>query len=381
VGALPTKNFQSGFFKEMGEKLGPEAVKKLRVRNRACIQCPMACSNFLKVEEGPYAGSMVEGPEYETLALLGSNCNLSDLPAVVALNLLCDRMGMDVISTGNTLAWAMECYEKGILSKEDLDGVELRWGDSEAMITMVNKIARREGIGDLLAEGVKRASEKIGKGSERFAMQVKGLELPAYEPRAAISMPLAYATADRGGCHLRSWPIGVEVWGTFWLDADPEKGEKNIPIETERWNPEGKAYIVYRQQHHYGLKFSSIMCDFALPPISDPIADLVARATGWDDIRDRRELERTSERIINMTRLFNVREGLRRKDDEALPWRIFNEPIQDGPTKGVQIKYKDFKKMLEEYYELRQWDENGIPKKEKLIELGMEDLAEEVERL
>lgn len=363
VGALPTRNFTNGRFERLSE-IDADAVLRMTVKRKACYQCPVGCGNYVVVPTGPYAGTEVEGPEYETLCLMGSNCGIDRLDAIARANYLCDAFGLDTISTGNVIAWAMECYEKGIITPEDTEGLELTFGNHEALVTMVEKIAKREGLGDILAEGVKRAAEKIGKGSERYAVHVKGLELPAYEPRASPAMGLSYAVADRGGCHLRSWPIGPECFGAFWLGAKP--------VKIDRWSPENKAKIVMEQEHQYAAKFALGVCDFCCWT-NERLTYLLWTATGFDEYKDVREFERAGERIVNLTRIINLREGMTAKDD-TLPPRIFEDPLKSGPAAGRVVKREDFEKMLKEYYKLRKYDDEGRPTPERLKELGMEDV-------
>ncbi len=351
-GVLPTRNFQMGVFEHANEIDG-DAVKKILVRKRACYGCPLGCGNLTQVKEGPFAGTVIEGPDYETLALAGSNCYISDVAAIARYNLLCDKLGLDTISTGDAIAFAMECFEKGLITKEDTNGLELTFGNVEAYIEMPNLIAYRKAIGDVLAEGVRKAAEKIGKGSDRFAVQVKGLELPGYEPRGSIGMALAYATSDRGACHMRAWPVNDEVFG----DMDP-------------FTTEGKAELVINGsigQNLYCAKWSLVICDFYAIGWEN-IARLASAATGWKLSVD--DMKLIGERIWNLIRMFNVREGFTRKDD-TLPYRVANDPLQGGKADGHVVKSEDFNKMLDEYYKLRGWDKEGRPTKEKLKELNL----------
>jgi aldehyde:ferredoxin oxidoreductase len=206
--SLPTRNYQAGVFED-AEKINGETMKKqLVVRDIACFNCPKACGKLVIVESGPWKGTKLVGPEYETLALLGANCGINDIEAIVHANLLCDQLGIDTVSTGGVTGFAMECYERGVFTKKDTDGLELNFGNAEAMVELVRKIGLREGIGDLLAEGVKRASEKIGRGSERWAVHVKGAELPAWEARAVRGRGLMYALDECGGFHTKVWVSG-----------------------------------------------------------------------------------------------------------------------------------------------------------------------------
>ena len=357
VDVLPTRNFQYGEFEKANE-INWEAIKnKIFIKKVACFSCPLGCRNLVEVKEGPFKGIILEGPEYETLALTGSNCGISDLNAVAKFNLLCDFLGLDTISTGNVVAFAMECYEKGLITKEDTDGLELTFGNVDAYIRMPELIAYRKGIGAILADGVKIAAEKIGKGAEKYALHVKGLEYPGYDPRGSIGMALAYATADRGACHLRSWVIAKEAFG----DLDP-------------FTPEGKAAEVIDDQDRNSIKWSLILCDFYAADYNIMVK-LLSAATGAKSSEN--ELKLIGERIWNLTRAFNVREGFTRKDD-TLPPRMLKEALPSGKGKGHRITKVDFEKMLDEYYSLRGWTKDGIPTLEKLKELRLGDVAEKI---
>lgn len=346
---FPTRNFQTGVFED-AEKIGSDAVKAVTVARKACFNCPLACGNITLIKEGRFAGTLVEGPEYETLALTGSNCGIGDLGAIARFNLLCDRLGIDTISAGNVVAFAMELYERGILTKEDTGGLDLRFGNVDAYIQMPELIAYKRGIGELLAEGVRTAAERIGKGAEKYALHVKGVEYPGYDPRGSYGMALAYATADRGCCHLRAWIVADEAFG-------------DMPPYTFDGKPERVIFLENRNS----VKWSLIICDFYL--VDYPVmSKLVSACTGWDVSPE--ELKIAGERIWNLTRLFNVREGFSRKDD-TVPPRITTEELPDGVAKGQKIKLEEFEAALSRYYQLRGWDENGIPTEEKLKELGL----------
>jgi len=284
--------------------------------------------------------------------------------------MLCDDLGLDTISTGGTIAWAMECYEKGILTPADTEGIDLRFGNGEALITVIEKIAKREGIGDLLAEGSGLASKKVGKGSEAFAVHVKGMELPAYHAGVSYGMALAYAVNPRGGCHLFGWVIGPEfgMYPILWYDMFPER--KGIKLDPQ--SPEYKAEILLSDQILFRFRFSAIICDFHLWPAME-VAKAVAYCTGFDEYLKREEVIKLGLRIVNLLRLFNVREGITRKDDLNLPKRLF-EPIKEGPSKGYALKREALEKMLDDYYRLFKWTKDGIPTKESLAEAGIDDL-------
>ncbi|MBU4190110.1 MAG: aldehyde ferredoxin oxidoreductase C-terminal domain-containing protein, partial [Candidatus Thermoplasmatota archaeon] len=262
-------------------------------------------------------------------------------------NMLCDDFGLDTISTGDVIAFASECSEKGLIKEK------IGFGDEEKLIELIKKIGKREGIGDMLAEGVKRVSEKIG--GKDFAMHVKGMEIPGYDPRGAFGMALAYATSDRGACHQRAWTVRAELNG----DLKPA------------YSSEGRARFVKDAQDSNAMLFSLVLCDF-MPLGAEDYVELLNSATGFDFTEE--EYMKTGERIWNLTRMFNVREGMTRKDD-TLPPRFMNEVLPDGPAKGQKITKETLDRMLNEYYDLRVWDENGVPRKEKLDELGLEELG------
>ena len=372
-GMLPTRNFQQAVFAGAKKINGDRLVKTLKTKDVGCHACTLRCSNFLDVKRSEFGPFQIEGPEYETTCLMGSNCGVDDLKAIAYLNLLCDQLGIDTMSTGNILAYLMECVQKKIITKKDLDGIDLKWGNYKAMVELVKKISSRDGIGDLLSEGVAKVARKIGKGTSSFAMHVKGLEIPGYDPRGALGMGLAYATADRGACHLRAWTIYEEVMGSM-----------------DRFSPEGKPMLVFARMHRKIIMDSLGICEMmGLMPL---FASLLSDATGWEvkPLYNRvheKLLEDfvidgggvgVGERIYNLARAFNVREGFGKKDDK-LPLRFFKESVPEGPLKGHPIKIRDFNKMLKEYYELNGWDGNGVPTKEKLVELGLEGIAEGLE--
>ncbi len=335
-GVLPTRNYQDGVF-ESAQNINAESIKGLKPEKKACFSCALGCGKYLSLKE-----TAVEGPDYETLALAGSNCGIGDLKAIAEFNAKCDDLGLDTISLGNVLGFAMEMTEKGI---KDFG---VRFGDVTTYLRMPELVTYREGIGQDLSLGVKQLSQKYG-GSE-FAMQVKGLELPGYDPRGSWGMGLAYATASRGGCHMSAWPIASEAFG----DIDP-------------FTIEGKAQLVISAQDSNAIKFSLILCDFwalSMETMSQIMSCLLDR-----DVTVA-ELESAGERIWNLLRLFNVREGFSVTDD-SLPERVFKEVLRSGATTGKVLPRDQFDIMLQEYYRLRGWDNRGIPTPEKLAQLNM----------
>ena len=336
TGILPTNNFQGGAF-DGYQQINAEAMTSNRVGKKGCFSCALGCGNYTRT-----ANSMVEGPEYETLALCGSNCGISDLAAIVEFNRLCDDLGLDTISVGNTTAFAMELTEKGI---KDFG---LRFGDVREYLTVPAKLAHREGIGAELALGVKALAARYGGST--FAMEVKGLEFPGYEPRGSWGMGLAYATADRGACHMRSWPVASEAFG----DIDP-------------FTAEGKARLVIDLQHYNAVKFSTILCDFWALSL-ETMAEMLGLVIGSDVTPA--QLEEIGERVVNIARLFNQREGFDRKND-TLPARIFNEYITVGATAGKNLPRADFERMLTDYYAIRGWDDEGKISQRKIAGLSL----------
>lgn len=362
----PTRNHQEATFGGAENLSGESMERKLWIKRRACFNCPVHCGHLSLVRSSDYKGTVVEGVEYETTAMLGSDCGVDNLAAVAHANMLCDKLGLDTISAGATIAWAMECYERRLLTNKDTNGLKLSFGNHKAMNRIIVKIAKREGLGDLLAEGVRRASEKIGKGSEKFAMHVKGLELPGWGIRAAPSMGLAYATADRGGCHQRAWPIAYE------LGSRTPYG-KSI----ERYSPEGVAFATKYDQDLVAALYSLVACDFATGAIgTGQYINLLNAATGWNYSPER--FMETGERIWNLTRVFNSRAGTQ-KEDDTLPPRIFEDPLPSGIARGRKLPKENFEKMIREYYEVRGWDfETGMPTCEKLRKLRLGNIVKQM---
>ena len=358
LGVMPTRNWRESLF-EHAEEIGGEALRKLYVvRSVGCLDmCPIACGKHSVIREGRYKGTSVVGPENQTIYALGHNCGIGDLGAIIKANELCDRFGLDTMSTGCTLAFAMECYEQGRLTQANLDGVDLRFGNEEALIEILRKIAYREGFGNLLAEGVRILATKLG--AEDYAIQIKGLEPSGFDVRGLKGAALAYAVSNRGGCHLRGRVEFMELLGLV-----------------DRFKVEGKARLVKEREDLFTLLDSLIVCKFA-EPVFDlrHVAYAYSLVTGEDLME--KELLQAGERTVNLERLFISREGLSRKDD-TLPKRIISEPIAQGPTKGQKITSKELRRMLDQYYMIRGWDkQTGKPAEEKLVELNLEEYVNE----
>jgi len=356
---IPTRNFQEATF-EGADSLSAETLeKRFWIKHKACHSCPVNCSKLGVIKKGVYAETVVEGVEYETLALMGTNCAIKDYEAIAHANMLCDKYGLDTISTGNIIAFAMECREKGILTKQDLNDVNCEFGNSEALVKLVEKIAFRQGIGDRLAEGVKRFANSLGEEAEKIAVQVKGLETPGYDPRSSPGLGLAYATADRGGCHTRAWPTSYELAG---------KAPDGTIID--RFSIEKRGEIVKMEQDYCAAVDCLVGCWFVRGTIGkERYVKMLNAATGMEVTVE--EFIRLGERVWNLVRLFNLREGFTRKDD-TLPWRFLNEPLPSGIAKGRLLTQEQMSSMLDEYYLLRGWNKTGSPTKEKLRELGLE---------
>jgi aldehyde:ferredoxin oxidoreductase len=355
IGMHPVKNFQSGHMEDF-TGLTTDRMDQIFIKDVACTRCFIHCGTILQVKDGPYKGSGVEGPEYETMWCFGANIGSTDLGFVVAANKLCDDYGIDTIAAGVSLSFAMELYEKKILSQNDLDGIELTWGNHQAAYQLLKKIVKREGIGDVLALGTRRAAEKIGRGAEKYAMHVKGLEIPAYEPRGAKAHGLNIATSTIGASHMTGYGM-QELFG--------------IPEQVDRFVVEGKGALTRQNQDKTATYDSLIVCGFpaCFGWISPEIyAQLLVAATGIEEFGDVTYLIKAGERIYNLERLFNMREGLQRKDD-YLPERFIKEPVPDGASKG-QIFEMD--RLLDDYYQARGWDiKTGVPTKAKLEELDL----------
>lgn len=338
-GLMAVKNYREGTFTEIEKINGETARKKAWVRDFACYCCPLACKKSGAVKEGPYKTIVHDGPEYETGTMFGSNLMISDFNGMMKAIYDGDDLGMDIISAGNVIGFLMEAYEKGLVTKEDLDGIDLTWGNVDAVLEMIRKIAYREGIGDLAAQGVKAVSQKVGQKSETFAIHVKGLELAAHNIHANPPRALCYSVSNRGACHLSGDNIGaqnsmaaVDSLGLCFFATD-----LNIPI---------------------------------IPGIGkNLVADLLTAITGqeWDSDR----FVKVGERIFTLEKMFNYREGFRRQDDQ-LPERFFTDAYTVGDEEGAKLDREAFAEMMDEYYFERNWDPNTTkPSNEKLDQLGL----------
>ena len=360
TGDLPLKNWTLGNWKEGAARVsGQRIAETIFERHTHCFACPIGCGKTVKIEQGPYAGVYGHGPEYETLAGFGGNCLCDDLDAVARMNDLCNRYGLDTISTSGAIAFAMEAYEKGLINRDETGGLDLTWGNAEAMIQAIHAIARREGIGQLLFDGVRAAAARLGPEAEAFALHVKGMELPYHDPRAFVDMAPNYATASRGACHLESlsyW-LGYGVRWEGWQDPD----------EYDAHDSSGKGQVAVDFQNYMAVYNPLGLCKFIAKGKIGPrhVADLVNAALGWDwSVED---LLLTGERLVNLKRLINLRLGITRADD-TLPRRFLAEPRPSGGAAGV---LPDLDSMLEAYYQARGWTQDGVPALETLSALGL----------
>lgn len=365
IGVYPVKNFKKGEFKEINGKLTPEKVEEIFVKDVHCHRCMIHCGSILHPKEGDFAGDPVEGPEYETFYSFGGELLNSDLNMIIEANKICDDYGVDTMTAGCCIGFAMECYENNILSKADLDGIDLQWGDPHAIIALLKKIVTREGIGNILAEGTKVAAEKIGKGADKFSIQVKGLELPGYEPRGLKGAGLNLATAALGASHC--------------VGQCPQElsGEAGV----DRFATDQKGALCKLNQDKTAAYETGIVCIF---PMQFHLIDMTAlreminAATGFDDLKEEADMYTLGERIWNVEKAFNVREGFDRKDD-TFPDRFLNEPMEDGPVKGQVFELEP---MLDDYYRVRGWNQaTGFPTREKLDSLGLSSVADQLEKL
>jgi aldehyde:ferredoxin oxidoreductase len=346
VGILPTHNFKDTTFPRIDGINGSTMLDGYKIGDTACFACSMSCGNICLVKQGKHRGAVTEGPEYESCAMLGSNVGIDDFGAIVHANQLCDELGIDTISTGNLIGAVIEGYERGIISLDDLDGAPITWGDQDAILQLIRKIAHREGIGDTLASGALAVIERWPE-MDQVVLHVKGLEQSAYDSRAGSSMALAYATSDIGAHHTRAWTIAKEIeQGTNWSDED--KVDEVIYHQTLRplFDMLGVCRLPWIElglnERHYEHFFRYV--------------------TGQEATLE--ELLERSGHIYDLTRLMNCRLGMAKKDD-AIPYKVHACPIQTGPTAGRTIDKTEFERLLEIYYQKRGWDGAGMPPGDK----------------
>jgi len=375
-GTLPHNNFQDGHTPD-AYKISGEYVSDNFAHAEACSACVIHCGRFSRVRSGAYAGTYTAGPEYETLASLGSKCGITDAAAVIKGNEICDLMGIDVISAGSMVSFAMECYQRGLLEAKDAGGLDLSWGNDHAMLTLLEMMARREGIGDLLANGSRIAARKIGQGSERFSVQAKGLEQSMVDVRGSMSYALACALSARGPYELTTEAMAGYGYTpeVRQLAVDVAGNEKVL----DSFSPEGKPKLVAWHEDLYSVTDCLGICVFtdtwSYTRINfDNMARMFSAATGISMSAD--EMRHIGERIVTLERAFNLREGLAREDLDVLPPRMF-EPSPTFKKGECTLTKEKLDGMLKEYYELRSWDpKTGVPTAEKLEGLGLDFVAE-----
>jgi len=370
-GMLPTRNFRKGTFEGV-ERIQWDAYKaEIYKGGSTCYSCAIRCKREIDVDDRYRVNSVYGGPEYEVIAGFGSNCGMADIQAIAKANELCNFYILDTISTSVVISFAMECFENGLLTLEDTDGLELRFGNAEAILATIEKIARREGLGDLLADGALQAAKKIGRGAEAFAMKVKGMELPMHDPRGKVGVGIGFAISETGADHLTSVydtmltnpetyvfkaarSLGVtQALNAF--DLSPEKVHNYLVFEN--WSSAGKCIGAC----YFGpIPRSFILCE--------DIVEALRAATGWDITLD--ELQQVGERATNLARLFHLREGFTSRYD-TLPERLFT-PLEDGALKGIGIPKDQFEAAMSELYRQKGWDaQTGAPGIEKLEALGI----------
>lgn len=366
TGNLPVRNFRDGEFPEIGE-ISAQAVRdKIRIKMEGCYACLVRCKKVVRVDEPYPVDPAYGGPEYETLAMIGSNCGVSDLKAIARGNELCGAYSLDTISTGSIIAFAMECFENGLLTTKDTDGIELRFGNAEAMLKVIELIAKREGIGNILAEGTARAAPKIGKGAIEFAMQVKGVAIPAHEPRLKAALGLGYAVNPHGADHV------ANIHDTFFSQPGPQLDRVKPlgilePLPADNLGP--RKVSMFRYVYLSRVAFDTLVLCLFVPYDPEQVANILAAVTGWQTSTI--EILRVAERTLTMARLFNIREGLTVADDK-LPNRFF-QPKRDGVLSTRFYDPEQLEKAKSYYYTLMGWDaKTGVPTPEKLQELGIE---------
>ncbi len=376
---LPSFNFQTGSI-EGGERLsGENMTHTILVKGEGCYACPVACKRVVAAEEPFKVDPLYGGPEYETISALGSNCGITDLVAISKGNELCNMHSLDTISTGASIAFAMECFEKGLISKEDADGLDLTFGNADAMVKMVEAIALRKGkLGDLLAEGVQRAAQKIGQGAEDFAIHSKGMEIAMHDPRAKGMVGIGYACSALGGDHVvvEHDTDFDEYAPEIFMDQVKCLGiQKRLPATSVA--PEKIRNFVYLQDH-FSFLDSLCLCVFAFFPVRNftlrRLMETMDAITGWEN--SAWEVMKLGERRTNLAKAFNVREGLRRKDD-ILPKRFYDE-LKKKHSPGLKIDKQAFNEAIDLLYDMMGWDEEGIPRKSKLIELDVAWVINEI---
>jgi len=374
AGFLPTRHYTAGTFEHAAEVSGERLAEEFNVKGRGCFACTIPCSRFYVVKSGEHAGLYGEGPEYESQGSFTARMGNRSLETALKANDLCNRLGLDILTTAESISWAMELHERGMLTSEEADGLDLSWGNGETILALIDKIARREGFGDVLADGTRMSAKKLGRGMD-LTMQVKGLDIIMADPRGLKGFGLGYAVASRGGDHLRSEPF-------LELADDPEIGERmfGVPDATMRLAYRGKGKLVSYFEDWNAVIDALEPCKNIMQNMEILTFDLASKVieatTGLQ--MTPAKIRRVGERIINIERAFNVREGIRRKDD-TIPRRFREEPLTEGASKGTVFELEP---MIDEYYGERGWDlETGIPTAETLKRLGLDRASADLSKL
>jgi len=358
LGILPVRNFQEGSTQTI-EQISGDEFYELKKAKGGCYQCMTRCGGMRNVTDGPFSGSTIDGPEYESIYAFGPLLGLTDKQFVINANALCDYYGMDTISTGVCVAFACELFEKEIITTSDTDGLDLSWGNKASIFSLIQNIGKREGFGYLLGEGVKRAADHMGGESGSYAMHIKGLELPGYDPRGVKGYALSMATSNIGGSHMYGRP------------------RDELSGKVDPFTEEGKGASICEIQKEQALEDSLIACTFGNTGLDlQMYSDFLTAATGIEEFDNTDNLLKIGERILCIERCFNIREGFRREDD-SLPIRMSSEPLKNAGTSTGQL-VKDLDNLLDEFYKALGYTKEGVPKIEKLNELGMEDVIEDV---
>ena len=367
MGNLPTRNFRDGGFAAADAISANAVAANIRIGMDGCYACPVRCKKIVKVDAPWESDPEYAGPEYETLASLGSNCGVDNLQAIARGHHLCNALGMDTISAGATVAFAMECFENGLLTEKDTGGLDLRFGNAEAMVKALQLIASRQGIGDLLAEGTRRAAAKIGGGAERFAMQTKGVDLGMHEPRVKPGLGVGYAVANHGGDHCTGLHDPMfEKESRQLADARALGFLEPMP----RYELSPRKVSVWGITHNWRSAMDSLVMCIFLPWNYNQTAEILGAVTGWNT--SVHEVLKAGERAVTLGRVFNVREGFTPADD-SLPERFFG-PTTSGTLhdENRSLDMGEFTRAVESYYRLMGWDpRSGVPTVDKLQELGV----------
>jgi aldehyde:ferredoxin oxidoreductase len=362
MGALGTRNLQKELCEKAEAISGKVFKEEFFGRNTSCAQCSVACGKISSVRVGPDAGLSWKMPEYETIYALGSMVENYDVPTLIQANKLCDSLGLDTISMGVTLSFALECFEKGLLSERDTGGITLRFGDIDVIRQLIRDTALREGFGKVLSEGSHRMAAQLDPKATQFLYTVKKVEIPGHSARVLKGLSIGYPTGTRGGSHHDTRPT---LQYTNEQDNVHPAGQPEYAVQTQNFTALGDSLTQCRfvSERGYGMT------------ITDTYTEMIRAVTGWNLTTE--DVEGIGERICNLERAFNVREGVSRKED-ILPYRVMEEPVPEGPHEGMRCTHEELSSMLDTYYRLRGWTDDGIPTKEKLQELELGFVADEL---